>query len=144
MLSMLQISVSAIFMLTDWKPAQKGGPLGRGWGWGRWGTYVPNLNFKPLISHIDEETMLLSVFYYCIRTFLCFCHSFNSSLCHFFGHFCCPMSLFQGHVAVGILLLYLYFSLLLSLFQLIFVSFFAIFAVLCCCFKAMSLVRILA
>ena len=26
--------------------------------------------------------MLLLVFYYCICTFLCRCHSFNPSLCH--------------------------------------------------------------
>ena len=84
MLSMLQISVSAIFMLTDWKPAQKGGPLGRGWGWG----YIrPSLNFKPVVSHIKEETLLLSVFYYYICTCLCCCHSFYPSLCHFLPFF---------------------------------------------------------
>ena len=42
--------------------------------------------------------MLLSVFYYSgICFFLCRCHSFN--LCVICHHFCCPMSLFQGHVA---------------------------------------------
>ena len=42
--------------------------------------------------------MSLLVFYYCICTFLCRFQNFNPSLvvCH---HFCCPMSLFQGHVA---------------------------------------------
>ena len=55
--------------------------------------YVPCLNFKIIISHIEEETMSLSVFYYCI--------------CAFF--------------------------LSVSQFQLNFVSFTHISAVLCCC-----------
>lgn len=40
---------------------------------------------KPVIFHIEEEAMLLSVFYYCICNFLCrcHCHSFDLSLCHF-------------------------------------------------------------
>ena len=46
------------------------------------------------------------------------------------------------HVAVDILLLYLRFSLSLSQFEPIFVSFVAISAVLCCFLKAMSLVSI--
>ena len=47
------------------------------------GTYVPSLNLKPVVSHIEEEAMLLSLFYYCICTFLCCCCSFNPSFCHF-------------------------------------------------------------
>jgi len=30
------------------------------------GMYVPSLNFKSVISHIEEEAMSLSVLYYCI------------------------------------------------------------------------------
>ena len=48
---------------------------------------------KPVIFHIEEEVMLLSVFYYCICTFLCCYRSFVWCL------LCCPISLFQGHVA---------------------------------------------
>ena len=48
-----------------------------------------------------------------------------------------------GHVAVGILLLYLRFSLLLSHFQPIFLPFVVISSVVCRCFKAVSLVGIL-
>ena len=47
-----------------------------------------------------------------------------------------------SYVAVGILQLYLFFSLSMSWFQPIFVLFFTISAVLCHCFKAMLLVRI--
>ena len=47
-----------------------------------------------------------------------------------------------SHVTVSISLLYLRFSLSLLQFQLISLLFVAISAVLCCCFKAMSLVRI--
>ena len=35
-----------------------------------------------VISCIEEKDMQLSVFYYCICTFLCRCHGFNPSLCH--------------------------------------------------------------
>ena len=31
--------------------------------------------------YIEEEAMSLLVFYYCICAFLCYCHSFNPSLC---------------------------------------------------------------
>ena len=48
---------------------------------------------KPVIFHIEEEVMSLSVFYYCICTFLCCYRSFVWCL------LCCPISLFQGHVA---------------------------------------------
>ena len=53
---------------------------------------------KPVFSRIEEDAMSLSVFSYCICIFLCHCRNFNPSLCccH---HFCCPMSLFQGHIA---------------------------------------------
>ena len=59
-------------------------------------------------------------------------------LCVISCHFCCPMLLFQGHVSVAILLLSLCFSLSLLQFHPTFVSFLAIFALLCCCFKVMS------
>ena len=45
--------------------------------------FQSSLNFKLVVSHTEEETMLLSVFYYFICTFLCCCHCFNPSLCHF-------------------------------------------------------------
>ena len=32
---------------------------------------VLSLNFKPVVSRIEEEAMLLSVFFYCICAFLC-------------------------------------------------------------------------
>ena len=38
---------------------------------------------KPFVSHIEEEAMSLSLFYYnCISACLCCCRSFNPSLCH--------------------------------------------------------------
>ena len=37
---------------------------------------------KPVILCIEEKAMSLSVFYYCICTFLCGCRNFNLSLCH--------------------------------------------------------------
>ena len=49
-----------------------------------------------------------------------------------------------GHVTVGILLLYWPYSLSLSRFQPIVVLLVAMSTVLCCCFKAMSLVGILS
>ena len=53
------------------------------------------------------------------------------------------VSRFEEGAFVGILLLYLCFSLSLLQFQLIFVSFVIISAILCCFFKAMLIVRIL-
>ena len=53
------------------------------------------------------------------------------------------VSRFEEGAFVGILLLYLCFSLFLLQFQLIFVSFVIISAILCCFFKAMLIVRIL-
>ena len=35
---------------------------------------------KPVVSHTEEETISLSVFFYCIWAFLCRCCSFNLSL----------------------------------------------------------------
>ena len=32
---------------------------------------ILSLNFKPVVSRIEEEAMLLSVFFYCICAFLC-------------------------------------------------------------------------
>ena len=43
--------------------------------------------------------MSLSVFYYCICAFLCIAVAISTYLCIICRHFCCPMSLFQGHVA---------------------------------------------
>ena len=37
---------------------------------------------KPVVSCIEEKAMSLSVFKYCICTFLCGCCNFNLSLCH--------------------------------------------------------------
>ena len=54
---------------------------------------------KPVISCIEEEAISLSVFYYCICTFLCHCRSFNPSLCRLLPFLLSLMSLFQGHVA---------------------------------------------
>ena len=36
---------------------------------------------KPVVSCIEEEVMLLLVFYYCIWDFRCCCRRFNPSLC---------------------------------------------------------------
>ena len=38
---------------------------------------------KPVIWHIEEEGMSLWVFYYCIWSFLCCCHSFNLTFVSF-------------------------------------------------------------
>ena len=37
---------------------------------------------KSVILCIEEKAISLSVFYYCICTFLCGCRNFNLSLCH--------------------------------------------------------------
>ena len=64
--SVYQYYSNSIFSLLLWGPLKEV-------------TYV--WIFKPVVSHIKEETMLLSLFFYCIWTFLCRCCSFNLSLC---------------------------------------------------------------
>ena len=62
--------------------------------------YVPSLNFKACtFMNTEEVTMSLLVFYYCTCIFFCRCRSFNLSYCVVCRHFCCLMSLFQGHSA---------------------------------------------
>ena len=46
------------------------------------GVCAPSVTFKIVVLHIEEEGMLLLVFYYFICAFLCRCRSFNLSLCH--------------------------------------------------------------
>ena len=96
--------------------------------------------FVPISAVLSRcfKDMSLLVFYYCICAFLCRCRSLTH-LCVVCHHICRPKSLFQGHVTVGILLLYLHFSLLLLQFQVIFVSFVTISAIVSLCFKDMSL-----
>lgn len=53
---------------------------------------------QPVISRIEEEAMSLSVFYYCICAFLCRYHN-STHICVICHHFCCPITLFQGHIA---------------------------------------------
>ena len=57
------------------KPVREEGGRGEG-------VYIPSVTFKIVILHIEEEAMLLLVFYYFICAFLCHCRSFNLSLCH--------------------------------------------------------------
>ena len=47
-------------------------------------TYVPSLNFKTcFFAPIEEEAVLLSVFYYRIFAFLCRCRNFSPFLSRF-------------------------------------------------------------
>ena len=102
--------------------------------------FQPIFVFVPISAVPSRyfKDMSLLVFYYCICAFLCRCRSLTH-LCVVCHHICRPKSLFQGHVTVGILLLYLHFSLSLSQVQPIFVLFVKISAILSLCFKDMSL-----
>ena len=44
-------------------------------------TYVSSLNVKPLVSRIEEESISLLVYCYCLFAFLCRCRSSNPSFC---------------------------------------------------------------
>ena len=46
------------------------------------GCMYPSVTFEIVVLHIEEEAMLLLVFYYFICAFLCRCRGFNLSLCH--------------------------------------------------------------
>ena len=62
--------------LSPTKPVREAGGMGEG-------VCVPSVTFKIVVKlHIEEEGMLLLVFYYFICAFLCRCRSFNLSLCH--------------------------------------------------------------
>ena len=57
---------------------------------------------KPVSSRIEEEAMSLTVIYYCICAFLCRVTD-STHICVICGHFCCPLSLFQGYFDYQIL-----------------------------------------
>ena len=44
-------------------------------------TYVSSLNVKTSFSRIEEKSIPLLVYYYCLFAFLCRCRSSNPSLC---------------------------------------------------------------
>lgn len=59
--------------------------------------YVPCLS-KPVISHIEEEAMLLfDILLFLIAVFSV-AVAVSAHLCIICRHFCCPMSLFHAHV----------------------------------------------
>ena len=113
--------------------------------------------FKAQISKFFQKLALAScsfaASFFCLHLLQSFCHPLKILLKTLRGwgvtyvpslsfKTCFFMYWGGSHVTVSIFLLYLYFSLSRSHFQPIFVLFVTISAVLCCCFKAMSLVRI--
>ena len=61
-------------------------------------TYVPSLRkciSKPVVLPIEEKAVSLTVFYFCIFSVVVAVPTYLCVICR---HFCCPMSLFQGHV----------------------------------------------
>ena len=91
-----------------------------------------------LLSYVAVSRSCRCQYFTIVFVLFSFTVAVSTHLCVICHHFYCPMLLFQGHVGVSILLLSLCFSLSLSQFQPIFVSFVTISTVLCCCFKVMS------
>ena len=96
-----------------------------------------------LLSYVAVSRSCQCRYFTVVFVLFSFTVAVSTHLCVICHHFYCLMLLFQGYVGVSILLLSLCFSLSLSRFQPIFVSFVTISAVLSCCFKAMFFVGIL-
>ena len=99
--------------------------------------FQPIFVFVPIsavLSHCFKDMSLLVFYYNFVFALFCVAVAVSTHLCVVCHHICRPKSLFQGHVTVGILLLYLHFSLSLSQFQPIFVLFVKISAILSLCF----------